>query len=974
MDDFNRSNSTPNIPGHNDIYSFYNQNNYQFLPPPPPPPPPPPSSVPTQQNLSYYTYQSTPAPVVYQYSNYQNTSSFLNSSLNSSNNYYQTSNSYIPNYQNYYSYPSSPAKTTNHKIEENQIKNDNLVDLGSEVNTSLKRSSAVLPMPKYIRPKICKSPLVIQSVQSKKVVKPTVQQATIPPENVRRIAEDLPEYVKKINRSQPPPPPPSYETSLTGKKLTPPSTLPPPPPSIPPQIFHHPKIHKNLLNQVLENSFNSEKTNNSRNNYDFEGSFNTSGNNNSVFNHTGIQDENLQNYQFFIQSNLYTFFDRKKQPPPPPYPGNKIEEMDVQQNLQPPPPPTIPPPPPPIPYEQAIFELEQQRLKNSNLSSNSSQTSTNFSSIRQCSPQAFKFFMEQHAENVLKHHKARESRRLQLENEMKKLGLSNEERDQLRKLLRIKETNYLRLRRAKMNKSMFEHIKTLGIGAFGQVDLVRKKDDPQRLYAMKILHKSDVFNRNQAAHVKAERDILAEADNEWVVKLYYSFQDDENLYFVMDYVPGGDLMNLLIKKGVFSENLARFYIGELTCAIESVHNLGFIHRDIKPDNILIDYNGHIKLTDFGLCTGFHWTHNTQNYIIDDTPNRTLDKKINKLQKNVERRLMAHSLVGTPNYIAPEILSRKGYTKSCDWWSVGVILYEMIVGEPPFRDETALGTQAKVINWRNTLRIPDGVKISIEAKDLIFKLCTDAETRLNADGIKAHQFFKGFDFGPDLRKTEALFKPTIKHALDTSNFEPIDAEIIADRKARIEQMNRNRQLQSQNMNNGYSNIYKKPGDNSDGNQNGSSNNNPVLYEFTFRRFFDEGSDLKFLTGALDEYSNDNSFKSFIQNISSNRNSLKSVSEKMDYVNTENIINPQNERNLSPSLTSMMASVTTSCKTLNEENCQPQTDTISKTQLKESTNFNSYNPTTESLNENSIQLGKENNVASSSSATNKPPIYI
>jgi hypothetical protein len=252
---------------------------------------------------------------------------------------------------------------------------------------------------------------------------------------------------------------------------------------------------------------------------------------------------------------------------------------------------------------------------NSNDSPSSSSASLSSSVIRSCTPQAFRFFMEQHAENVLKHHKAREFRRVQLETEMEKAGLPDELKNQMRKLLRQKETNYLRLRRAKMNKSMFDFIKVLGLGAFGEVSLVRKKDDPQRLYAMKTLHKGEVFNRNQAAHVKAERDILAEADNEWVVKLYYSFQDEENLYFVMDYVPGGDLMSLLIKFQVFDENLARFYIGELTCAIESVHNLGFIHRDIKPDNILIDRNGHIKLTDFGLCTGFHWTHNTQYYLI-----------------------------------------------------------------------------------------------------------------------------------------------------------------------------------------------------------------------------------------------------------------------------------------------------------------------------------------------------------------------
>lgn len=113
--------------------------------------------------------------------------------------------------------------------------------------------------------------------------------------------------------------------------------------------------------------------------------------------------------------------------------------------------------------------------------------------------------------------------------------------------------------------------------------------------------------------MKAERDILAEADNEWVVRLYYSFQDRESLYFVMDYIPGGDMMSLLIRMGVFPEGLACFYVAELTLAIESVHKMGFIHRDIKPDNILIDLDGHIKLTDFGLCTGFRWTHNSKYY-------------------------------------------------------------------------------------------------------------------------------------------------------------------------------------------------------------------------------------------------------------------------------------------------------------------------------------------------------------------------
>lgn len=158
--------------------------------------------------------------------------------------------------------------------------------------------------------------------------------------------------------------------------------------------------------------------------------------------------------------------------------------------------------------------------------------------IRQYSPQAFKFYMEQHIENVLKSYKQRTFRKNQLEKEMLKIGLSTQTQVEMRKMLNQKESNYIRLKRAKMDKSMFVKIKPIGVGAFGEVTLVRKIDTTNHLYAMKTLRKADVLKRNQVAHVKAERDILAEADNNWVVKLYYSFQDKDNLYFVMDYIPG----------------------------------------------------------------------------------------------------------------------------------------------------------------------------------------------------------------------------------------------------------------------------------------------------------------------------------------------------------------------------------------------------------------------------------------------------
>ncbi|XP_061782079.1 serine/threonine-protein kinase LATS2 [Nerophis lumbriciformis] len=417
------------------------------------------------------------------------------------------------------------------------------------------------------------------------------------------------------------------------------------------------------------------------------------------------------------------------------------------------------------------------------------------SRIKSYSPFAFKFYMEQHIENVMKTYQQKLNRRLQLEQEMSKAGLSEAEQEQMRKMLNQKESNYNRLRRAKMDKSMFVKIKTLGIGAFGEVCLTRKVDT-FALYAMKTLRKKDVLNRNQVAHVKAERDILAEADNEWVVRLYYSFQDRDSLYFVMDYIPGGDMMSLLIRMGIFPEPLACFYVAELTLAIESVHKMGFIHRDIKPDNILIDLDGHIKLTDFGLCTGFRWTHNSKYYqkgshvrqdsmepsdFWDDVSNCRCGDRLMTLEQQAIRqhqRCLAHSLVGTPNYIAPEVLLRKGYTQLCDWWSVGVILFEMLVGQPPFLAPTPTETQIKVINWESTLQVPAQVKLSPESVDIIARLCCSAEDRLGANGageIKAHPFFSKVDFSSNLRQQPAPYRPKIAHPMDTSNFDPVEED-------------------------------------------------------------------------------------------------------------------------------------------------------------------------------------------------------
>lgn len=251
-----------------------------------------------------------------------------------------------------------------------------------------------------------------------------------------------------------------------------------------------------------------------------------------------------------------------------------------------------------------------------------------------------------------------------------------------------------------------------------------------------------MFDPIQLAHVKAERDLLAEsAHSEWVVQLYYSFQDADFLYLCMEFLPGGDLMSMLIKYDTFSEDITRFYIAQCVAAICSVHDLGFVHRDIKPDNclqlltaVLIDKDGHLKLTDFGLATGFHKTHDSAYYqkLLNNVATPAKEVMVGT-QKNIDltfrredgiatwkknRRALAYSTVGTPDYIAPEVFSQQGYGKECDFWSLGAIMYECLVGYPPFCSEHPHETYRKIINWPHFLQIPQDVFLSREAEDLI----------------------------------------------------------------------------------------------------------------------------------------------------------------------------------------------------------------------------------------------------------------
>jgi len=394
----------------------------------------------------------------------------------------------------------------------------------------------------------------------------------------------------------------------------------------------------------------------------------------------------------------------------------------------------------------------------------------------------------------------RNNRRIEIERKVQTDETLTEERKN-RMLLSHgrKESSFLRLRRTKLGLDDFRTVKVIGKGAFGEVRLVQKLDTG-KIYAMKTLLKNEMLKKDQLAHVRAERDVLAEANTPWVVQLFYSFQDISYLYLIMEFLPGGDLMTMLIKYDTFSEDVSRFYIGECVLAIEAVHKMGFIHRDIKPDNILIDKDGHIKLSDFGLSTGFHKQHDSNYYqrlfdsskalnsprtssagrnsVMVNPIHLTMTSKDDVATWKANRRKLAYSTVGTPDYIAPEIFMMKGYSKECDWWSLGAIMFECLVGYPPFCSQTTHETYKKIIDWQHHLLIPDDVHLSQEAEDCIQRLICGRDQRLIVDQIKQHPFFYGVEWD-NIRHIEAPFIPDLRSITDTSYFPTEDLENVPD---------------------------------------------------------------------------------------------------------------------------------------------------------------------------------------------------
>ncbi|XP_008771566.2 ribosomal protein S6 kinase alpha-6 isoform X2 [Rattus norvegicus] len=296
----------------------------------------------------------------------------------------------------------------------------------------------------------------------------------------------------------------------------------------------------------------------------------------------------------------------------------------------------------------------------------------------------------------------------------------------------------------KADPAQFDLLKVLGQGSFGKVFLVRKKTGPDagQLYAMKVLRKASLKVRDRV-RTKMERDILVEVNHPFIVKLHYAFQTEGKLYLILDFLRGGDVFTRLSKEVLFTEEDVKFYLAELALALDHLHRLGIVYRDLKPENILLDEIGHIKLTDFGLS-----------------------------KESVDQEKKAYSFCGTVEYMAPEVVNRRGHSQSADWWSYGVLMFEMLTGTLPFQGKDRNETMNMILKAK--LGMPQF--LSAEAQSLLRMLFKrNPANRLGSEGVeevKRHAFFSSIDWNKLYkREVQPPFRPASGKPDDTFCFDP-----------------------------------------------------------------------------------------------------------------------------------------------------------------------------------------------------------
>ncbi|KAJ3168084.1 hypothetical protein HDU87_001255 [Geranomyces variabilis] len=342
--------------------------------------------------------------------------------------------------------------------------------------------------------------------------------------------------------------------------------------------------------------------------------------------------------------------------------------------------------------------------------------------------------------------------------------------------------NSLKFSDVEVAPNSFTKIRLIGQGDVGKVYLVEKKNTGQ-LYAMKVLSKHEMIKRNKIKRVLAEQEILATSNHPFIVTLYHSFQSEDYLYFIMEYCCGGEFFHALqnLKDKCLVEKDARFYAAEVICAMEYLHLMGFIYRDLKPENILLHSTGHIMLTDFDLSKpsaspGEPTIVKNSAFSFQNSSSPAIDTK------SCTANVRANSFVGTEEYIAPEVIRGLGHTSAVDWWTLGILIYEMLYGTTPFRGVDRNATFQNILY--HEVHFPATPEVSSTCKSLIRKLLNKDEhkrlgSRAGASDVKAHPLFKGMNWALLRHEKRPPIVPVVKSPTDTRNFRKLDDETELD---------------------------------------------------------------------------------------------------------------------------------------------------------------------------------------------------